>query len=274
MSRLAVVIAAYDEEENAEALTRRLHRTLSGLTGWAWEIVFVVEGKDRTREILERLSAELGHIRVLYREEPSGIGNAFRRGFAAVPEGTDWVVTLDADLNHQPEEIPRLLDAARAKGSDVLIGSRFLDASRVDGTPLWKRFLSGTMNHLMRVLYGLRVKDKTSGFRVYRGEVLRILEFRNDAFAFLPEILILARRAGYVLAEEPIHFIFRQEGQSKMGIWDTSVSYLTLLAAASRPSARWSQLSPSAAARRSERASEESSSTARRNWRTKSSAES
>lgn len=262
--RLAVVIAAYDEEENAEALTRRLHKTLSGLSGWTWEIVYVVEGRDRTREILERLAAELGNIRVLYQEKPSGIGNAFRRGFAAVPEGTGWVVTMDADLNHQPEEIPRLLEAARATGSDILIGSRFLDASRVDGTPLWKRFLSGTMNLLMRVLYGLRVRDKTSGFRIYRGEALRFLEFENDAFAFLPEILILARRAGLVLAEEPIHFIFRKDGRSKMGIWDTSVSYLTLLRAASRSSARRSQLSPSAAPRRSERRSEESSSTARR----------
>jgi dolichol-phosphate mannosyltransferase len=165
-----------------------------------------------------------------------------------VPESADWVVTMDADLNHQPEEIPRLLEAARKTGSDILIGSRFLDASRVDGTPLWKRFLSGIMNLLMRVLYGLRVKDKTSGFRVYRAEALRALPFENDAFAFLPEILIRARRAGLVLAEEPIHFIFRKDGRSKMGIWDTSLSYLTLLrpklrSAESSSSARRSQLS-------------------------------
>jgi dolichol-phosphate mannosyltransferase len=248
MNRLAVVIAAYDEEENAEPLTRRLHKTLSGMLGWAWEIVYVVEGRDRTREILERLAQELGGIRILYQEKPAGIGNAFRRGFAMVPESADWVVTMDADLNHQPEEIPRLLEAARKTGSDILIGSRFLDASRVDGTPLWKRFLSGIMNLLMRVLYGLRVKDKTSGFRVYRAEALRALPFENDAFAFLPEILIRARRAGLRLSEEPIHFIFRKDGRSKMGIWDTSLSYLTLLrpklrSAESSSSARRSQLS-------------------------------
>lgn len=231
MSRLAVVIAAYDEEENAEALTRRLHRTLSGLAGWTWEIVYVVEGRDRTREILERLAAEIGGLRILYQEAPAGIGNAFRRGFAAVPEGLDFVVTLDADLNHQPEEIPRLLEAARRSGCDVLIGSRFLAASRVEGTPLWKRFLSGTMNLLMRWLYGLRVRDKTSGFRVYRAEALRSLEFENEDFAFLPEILIRASAAGLTLAEEPIHFVFRREGRSKMGIWKTSLSYLRLLRA-------------------------------------------
>ena len=231
MSKLAVVIAAYNEEENVEALTRRLHRTLSGLEGWTWEILYVVEGRDRTREILEDLATGIGGLRILYQEKPAGIGNAFRRGFAALPEDLDFVVTLDADLNHQPEEIPRLLDAARRHGCDILIGSRFLDASRVDDTPLWKRFLSGTMNLLMRWLYGLRVRDKTSGFRVYRGEVLRCLEFEGEAFAFLPEILIRARAARMTMAEEPIHFIFRREGRSKMAIWNTTLSYLKLLRA-------------------------------------------
>lgn len=228
MSRVSVVIAAYDEEENAEPLTRRLHRALAPL-GAELEILYVVEGTDRTREILERLAAEIPGLRILYQEKPSGIGAAFRRGFAAVRPDSEWVVTMDADLNHQPEEIPRLLDAARRRGSGVLIGSRFLHGSAVDGTPLWKRFLSGTMNHLMRLLYGLRVADKTSGFRVYRAEVLRSLRFENDAFAFLPELLILAHRAGFPIAEEPIHFIYRKEGRSKMGIGPTTLSYLKLL---------------------------------------------
>jgi dolichol-phosphate mannosyltransferase len=238
MSRLSVVIAAYDEEGNVESLTRRLAKALSTLAGWDWEIVYVVEGTDRTREILEGLAREIPGLRILYQERPSGIGNAFRRGFAAVPPEADWVVTLDADLNHQPEEIPRLLESALGQGCDVLVGSRFLEGSAVDGTPLWKRFLSGTMNHLMRFLYGLRVKDKTSGFRVYRAEVLRRIEFESSAFAFLPEILIRAHRAGFKIAEEPIHFIYREEGRSKMEIWPTTVSYLQLLRPRFRASKR------------------------------------
>lgn len=229
MSRISVVIAAYDEEDNVEPLTRRLHQALAPSFSEGLEILYVVEGTDRTREILESLVPEVPGLRILYQERPSGIGAAFRRGFAAVSPATEWVVTMDADLNHQPEEIPRLVDAARRRGCGVLIGSRFLDGSAVDGTPLWKRFLSGSMNHLMRLLYGLRVADKTSGFRVYRAEVLRSLRFENDAFAFLPEILILAHRAGFALGEEPIHFIYRQEGRSKMGIAATTLSYLRLL---------------------------------------------
>jgi len=143
---------------------------------------------------------------------------------------------MDADLNHQPEEVAQLIAAAERSGCDILVGSRMLGGSAVDGTPLWKRWLSQSVNRLMRYLYGLDVRDKTSGFRVYRASALRRIRFDNDAFAFLPEVLIRASRAGMSVVEAPIHFVFRREGRSKMRIWDTSVSYLGLLASSLRRS--------------------------------------
>ena len=229
MSRLAVVIAAYDERDNVEPLVRRLRATLDGLAGWDWELIFVVEGTDGTREALAALQPEVPGLRVLYQAQPTGIGDAFRRGFAGVAADADFVCTLDADLNHQPEEIPRLLAAAQRRGCDVLVGSRFVPGATVEGAPRWKRLLSIAVNRLMRHLYGLQVADKTSGFRVYRAAALRRLAFDNDAFAFLPELLVRAKRLGLTLAEEPIHFVFRRHGRSKMGLWDTSRSYLSLL---------------------------------------------
>jgi dolichol-phosphate mannosyltransferase len=227
--KLSVVIAAYDEVANIEPLFRRLERTLASMPEVDLEAIFVVEGRDGTREALERLSAHLSWVRILYDETPSGLGAAFRRGFAAVSDDAEYVVTLDADLNHQPEEIPLLLAAARSRDCDVLVGSRFVAGSEVEGSPIWKRALSGGVNALMHWLYDLDVSDKTSGFRIYRARVLKELSFCNRAFAFLPEILILARRAGYRVAEEPIRFTFRREGRSKMYFWDTSWSYLELL---------------------------------------------
>lgn len=229
MIRIVAVVAAYDEEGTIEALTRRLHATFQGMEGVEGKMLFVVEGQDRTREILERLSGEIPGIRILFSPEPTGLGAAFRHGFAAVPADADFVVTLDADLNHQPEEIPRLLARMRESGCDILVGSRFLDASRVEGTPLWKRLLSGSINVAMRFLYGVGVRDKTSGFRIYRAEVLRRIEFRRTGFAFLPEILIRAHRRGLKAEEEPIHFVFRRQGRSKMAFWRTSLSYLALI---------------------------------------------
>jgi len=223
------VVAAYDERENIETLARRLARTLGSLEDYAYELVFVVEGTDGTREILQSLSAELPSIRIVYQQTPAGLGNAFRRGFAAVGGKTDFIVTMDADLNHQPEEIPRLLAAAVDRGCDVLVGSRFVGGAQVEGTPRWKRLLSTSVNRFMEVAYGLRVRDKTSGFRVYRAAALRALSFDNDAFAFLPELLMRAHAAGMAIAEEPIRFVFRRHGRSKMALWDSSRSYLELL---------------------------------------------
>ncbi len=226
--KLSVVVAAYNERENVGPLTERLRRTLDAL-GADWELVYVVEGNDGTREILDAAAASLPQLKVLYRPEPSGLGAAFRRGFAAVRGDADFVVTLDADLNHQPEEIPDLLAAQARTGADVVVGSRFVHGASVTGIPLWKRALSGSMNAAMRVLWGLKTRDKTSGFRVYRGAALRGLSFRNDNFAFLPELLIAASLQGLTIVEAPIRFTVRVHGVSKMHILTTSRSYLALL---------------------------------------------
>jgi len=227
--KVSVVVAAYDEAANIETLVRRLASTLGAEDDLEWELVAVVEGQDGTREILEDLKPLVPGMRLIYGARPTGLGNAFRRGFAVVADDADWVVTLDADLNHQPEEIPRLLARAREERADVLVGSRFVRGAEVEGAPLWKRFLSGSVNHLMRWLYGLRVRDKTSGFRVYRAAVVRELVWRSPGFAFLPEILIRANAAGRRIAEAPIQFTYRREGRSKMAFWPTSLSYLALL---------------------------------------------
>jgi dolichol-phosphate mannosyltransferase len=224
-----MVIAAYDERENIEEVTRRLDRVFRALPQTELEMIFVVEGRDGTREILERLSSELGCIRILYAEDPSGLGAAFRRGFAAVAPDTDLVVTMDADLNHAPEELPRLLEAQRRREADVLVGSRFIEGARSEGIPVWKRAASAIVNRVIATFFDVDVVDKSSGYRIYRAEALRRLAYRNNDFAFLPEILIAATAAGMRIVEEPIHFWFRTRGVSKMSIPQTSRSYLALL---------------------------------------------
>ena len=229
--KLAVVIAAYDERDNIAPLCHRLHETLNALAataGWQYEVLLVVEGTDGTREVVEELLPELPGFRVLYHPEPSGLGAAFRRGFAAVSGAADFVVTLDADLNHQPEEIPRLVASLAGSGDDILVGSRWVAGASVLGTPFWKLTLSRLVGFLMTHLFGLTVRDKTSGFRVYRRAALTELPFERDNFAFLPEMLVLARRAGLTTREEPISFVYRVQGRSKMGFLATSTSYLSL----------------------------------------------
>lgn len=225
---ISVVIAAWDERSNVEPLTRRLVSALDGLAGHRWEIVYVVEGTDGTRDVLEAISGEIPGIRVLYQPEPQGLGAAFRRGFAAVAPDSDIVVTMDADLNHQPEELPRLLEAFLRRGCDILVGSRLAPGGTVDRMPKWKTALSRSLNPAMKSAFRMNVRDLTSGYRLYRREALLAVPFSSNNFAFLPELLFEAAARGLLIAEEPIRFTYRIHGRSKMRLWKTSLSYLGL----------------------------------------------
>ena len=227
--KLTVVIAAYNEAENIGPLTSRLVSTLNGMADSRWELIYVIEGTDDTRLIAQSFADRRHPIRILYDAEPSGLGNAFRKGFGAVARDSEVVITLDADLNHRPEEIPKLVQALSERKADIVVGSRKVDGSITEGTPLWKRLLSGGFSGSMTRLIGMPVDDLTSGYRVYRYDALRQLPFETTGFAFLPEMLMRAHVLGLCIVEEPIHFTHRIAGRSKLKLLPTAWSYLVLL---------------------------------------------
>ena len=153
----------------------------------------------------------------------------FRQGFDAVAPDTDVVITLDADLNHLPEEIPKLVRALFERNVDIVVGSRKVDGCINEGTPLWKRVLSSSFSHSVGRLIGMPVSDLTSGYRAYRYNALGRISFETTGFAFLPEILMRAHALGLRMIEEPIHFIYRTAGKSKMKLLPTVWSYIALL---------------------------------------------
>lgn len=254
--KLTVVIAAYNEVATIRALTTRLVQALDAIEKAQWKLIYVIDGTDGTVDIAREFAADRPEIEVLYHEQPNGLGLSFRRGFDAVPLDTDFVVTMDADLNHQPEEIDRLVAVARESEADIVVGSRRVAQSTVVGMPVWKGTLSRAVNSVMQVMMGLRVKDLTSGFRVYRAPALREIRFDNVGFSFLPEILIDAAHRRFKIVEEPIRFVFREDGESKMQIFSTGLSYLRLFATRSlhsrraKPSTTLKEFEPTHSARK------------------------
>ena len=226
LKKVCVVIAAYDEEGTIGSLTSRIISVLSSMKEWSWRLIYVIEGDDRTREIVQRFATDLSGIEIYYQKHPSGLGAAFRKGFAAVSVDTDVVITLDADLNHQPEEIPKLIQSLQTWDADMVVGSRKVKESRVEGGAWWKSVLSDTVNRWMRRVTNGHIKDQTSGFRAYRADFLSKLQFKNNGFAFLPELLMEAREKEGLIVEEPILFTSRPVGKSKMKLIPTSFSYL------------------------------------------------
>lgn len=234
--KLSIVIAAYNEEEIISPLTEALIQTLDGMEGVAWELIYVIEGTDSTHSQAQEFAQRRPEIRILYNEHPSGLGRASQRGFASVAADADYVVTMDADFNHQPNEIPRLVMAIEKTSADIIVGSRLVEHSSVKGVPMWKWILSRIVNRAMRILMGVRANDMTSGFRVYRANSLRQIRFSNAGFAFLPEILIRAVGMNMKIVEQPISFVFREAGVSKMALTATSLSYIRLFLRYSVPS--------------------------------------
>ena len=228
--KVAAVIAAYNEGENIDPLCRRLLATLRAMPEVDFALIFVVEGDDGTERILRRLALDAPEISILRPSEAAGLGAAFRVGFQAVAADADLVVTMDADLNHAPEDIPRLIAAIESEGADIAIGSRLTPGGSSLGVPRWKLLLSGAMNLAIQYLFHAGVRDQTSGYRVYRAEVIRDLRYSNNGYAFLPELLTLATARGYRSTECPITFKYRQFGRSKMFILPTTVSYLRYFA--------------------------------------------
>jgi dolichol-phosphate mannosyltransferase len=224
--KIAVVIAAFNEAENIGPLCRRLLATLGAMPGTDFELIFVVEGDDGTEEVLRQLARESPEIRILRPSQALGLGAAFRMGFEAIRSDADLVATMDADLNHAPEDIPALVGALESEKADIVVGSRLVPGAATLDMPRWKQSLSRAVNYVIYRIFRTGIRDQTSGYRLYRAEVVRSLRFSNNGFAFLPEILTLAAARGCRSVERPIVFQYRRFGRSKMFLAPTAASYL------------------------------------------------
>lgn len=209
-----MVVPTFDEADNVEPLSRRVLRAVP-----AAEILFIDDASpDGTARRIDELAREDPRIRLLSRPRKLGLGTAYLAGFrVAVEQGFDLVVTMDADLSHDPCHLPEILAAARAH--DVVLGSRYVAGGGVENWGLHRRVLSRFANAFARRLLRLPVHDGTSGYRAYRVSALRVLplqEIRSSGYSFLEEITFLAAGRGLSLAEVPIVFCDREGGRSKI----------------------------------------------------------
>ena len=217
--RVAVVVPTYNEADNLPELSRRLFALGIG----DLRLYVVDDGSpDGTADVARALSEHYdGRVHVISRPGKQGLGTAYIAGFRrALDDGSDFVVQMDADLSHPPEQIPAMLESSDK--ADVVVGSRYTACGRVD--PSWslkRRLLSAFGNHTIRLVTGVSVRDATSGFKLFKAEVLRSLDtsaLRCKGFGFQAEVAHQCQARGYAVVEHPITFIDRTRGQSKMSL--------------------------------------------------------
>jgi dolichol-phosphate mannosyltransferase len=173
---------------------------------------------DQTADHAEQLFAVHPRFSVLRRTLSRGYGGSLLEGYrAAIDRGYARLVQLDADFSHHPVIVPQLIEGTVR--ADVVIGSRYCAGGGIANWPLRRRLLSRFANQYVRTITGLTVRDSTSGFRCYRRRALELLvelPIAAEGYAFLVETTFRVQRAGLKIAEVPITFTDRREGQSKM----------------------------------------------------------
>lgn len=200
---LSVVLPVLNERENVAALLPRLFRVLERL-GCSYEVIVVDGGStDGTPA-----AAEAFGVRVLRQERP-GYGGAVRDGFAAAAGA--FILTLDADLSHDPDFIGKLWNA-RA-GAGLVIASRYVTGG-VAYMPLSRKLMSRVLNRIFAAGLGLGVRDLSSGFRLYRTAMVRGLDLESRNFEIQEEVLVRAYVEGWRIVEVPFVYHPREHGAS------------------------------------------------------------
>lgn len=208
-----VVIPTYNERETI------LH-VIAAIRLQGYGILIVDDGSpDGTADLVGEVRRDDVAVELLQRTSKDGLGRAYAAGFAqALAHQPDVIVQMDADLSHNPSDIPRLVKAVEA-GADVAIGSRYVPGGGTPDWPVHRRLISRGGNIYARLMLGLSVHDATAGFRAFRASSLGSLPFasaQSSGYAFQIEMALRAVEAGMQVIEVPIEFRDRELGVSKM----------------------------------------------------------
>ena len=215
-----VVVPTYQESENIVRFLTEVRRSVPD----AYVLIVDDDSPDGTGALADRVAAELGNIVVIHRVDKRGLGSAYRDGFAAVLGGTildgecDIVISMDCDFSHDPAAIPAFI-ARIEQGADCVVGSRYVPGGKTVNWPLHRRLLSRWGNRYTSGVLGLHIHDCTSGFRAYRTTALASIAPTSTAaegYAFLTELVRRLIAGGHSVVEQPITFVDRELGTSKM----------------------------------------------------------
>lgn len=213
-AEMLVIIPTYNERENVPEVIRRVLEQPVNL-----ELLVVDDNSpDGTATVIKELYKSEPRVHLLNRPGKLGLGTAYVEGFKfALLNGFSYIVEMDADLSHDPDELPNL--RATINDADLVIGSRYVNGVNVVNWPLRRLMLSYFASIYTRFFTGLPIRDTTSGFKCFRREVLEAIDLdaiRTGGYAFQVEVNWMVWKKGFRIIEIPIIFVDRTVGRSKM----------------------------------------------------------
>jgi dolichol-phosphate mannosyltransferase len=224
-----IILPTYCEVENLPVIIDRLQ-----FNDLDVKILVVDDNSpDGTGDMAETIGRRRRDVHLLRRPSKDGLGSAYLAGFRYVlDKRADFIVTMDSDLSHSPEALPQLVAAGENVG--CVIGSRYVAGGSIRNWPVRRKALSAAANYFVRLLFAMTVTDCTSGYRIYRRQVIEDILRRpptSQGYSFLVEALTIAVAGPLPVVESPICFVERVSGKSKMGlteIVDGAVRLLSL----------------------------------------------
>ena len=214
MHKILIIIPTYNESLNIKKIV-----DIIITIDEAYDILVVDDNSpDNTHGIVNEISQKNNRVNLIRRDSKSGIGTAYCTGFEyAIKNKYDKVVQIDADLSHNPKDIPMLIK--HSMNFDLVIGSRYLNGISIINWPLSRLILSYTANLYARIFTNMKIKDCTGGFKCFNIDVLKKISFKNinsQGYSFQIEMNYLAYKNNFKIKEVPITFTDRTVGESKM----------------------------------------------------------
>jgi dolichol-phosphate mannosyltransferase len=216
---LAVIVPTYNEKENLPILVDQL---LKLPTPDLHILVIDDNSPDGTGKIADELAAQMPRqISVIHRAGKLGLGTAYIQGFKHLLQtDSQYIAQMDCDFSHPPQKLVEFIQVIQS--CDVVLGSRYVSGGSLDQSwPFWRKALSGFGNAYARTILGLKVRDVTGGFRLWRREVLSAIpldDVKSNGYIFQVEMLFIANKLGFKVNEVPIYFAERKFGKSKMNL--------------------------------------------------------
>ena len=216
MKRL-VIIPTYNELANAPILIERIFKHIPST-----HILIIDDGSpDKTGEKIKEMQKRHPGLFLLERASKSGLGSAYRTGFAwGLERGYEELIEMDADLSHRVRDLKKMIDAKELQpNTDLVIGSRWMLGGKTENWSKSRKLLSRAANLYVRAMLGMGVKDSTAGFRIYSSLILKKLNLEaieSEGYSFQIEMTRAVHQLGGKIIEVPITFRERENGVSKM----------------------------------------------------------
>lgn len=209
-----IISPTYNEVKNIQSLVEQIFELDP-----SYHLLIIDDNSpDGTAEKVKELKSLFDNLHLEERPKKAGLGTAYKFGFNwALKNGYDAVVQMDADLSHDPNDLPRLI--SQLKNHDLVIGSRYVEGVSVVNWPIRRLILSYGANIYSSFITGMPINDGTGGFKAWSSSILQRIELKkvkSQGYSFQIEMNFRAWRLGARIKEEPIIFVDRTIGESKM----------------------------------------------------------